>query len=789
VFFAFVLYIFPVLCDKCCNPCSTVFSRSTTEFDRHWDLALVVLLILAGPMIAAAGTLAGHVRDQNWYARRTTSDPFGVGQYEYAVNANGANVASLGGFDDTDVFGAFAMNNLPAGLYTVASWDVWWRSAYAFNVSVPASGTANADVRLNATMWGYPAFWDETGYYEFGQTFIATGPVAMIYLRDPRTVSFTRTLTVHENGPTGAQLGVTRTYGSGGDQRLIYGYNQMPTVAGRTYYVRIRTPSPSTGGVLMQMDPRPDFSDPMPGGWLYLGNGTTLTAHPDRDLGLVIMSDDDGIITDLYARASGPAITGATNVGQTFIARGVGLISAAVWVPDGAITYVVRVLQNGPGGAQVGTTKRGKPARPAADPEMIVAWAPGECPLTPGQTYFLEVTRDGGGVLGSVYANNSNPFAYGQAYRNGIAIVGTDLAGTLMEEQSAGSATRPVVKFASEPAITEAMRGSNELTIQWSTDVAANSTVEYAVESPPYTHMVSSTNLTTLHAVTLSNLQPHSLYHYRVSSSRDDYRPAVSRDFVICTRPASSNLLINPSFEEGTGASPRALGPPWIYSPGADVRASSGNHFFSLQPHIGNWFVQYSVNGSSSSNYLYQVVSNVVPGREYTFSAWVMTAMRENDTWKYDVWHADRRLIYMRLGIDPLGGANPTASSVQWTPRMYSHRHYTQLAKSVVAQSTNLSVFLSMHGEGGQWHLYGVDDCALTHESIAPRFVSATVSNGMFETKFTGRANRTNALESSLNTTNWTPVGTFFNRTGTSLFREFAITNRAQRFFRAQALP
>jgi len=167
------------------------------------------------PSAGHGGTLAGHVRDPNWSARRAAADPFGVGQYEYAVNANGTNLSTLGGFDDTDVFGAFTMANLPAGTYTVASWDVWWRSAYAFNVAVPASGTTpDVDVRLRATMWGYPAFWDSTSYYEIGQTFVATGPVTMFYLRDPLNASFTRTLTVHEDGPGGTQIGATRTWGT-----------------------------------------------------------------------------------------------------------------------------------------------------------------------------------------------------------------------------------------------------------------------------------------------------------------------------------------------------------------------------------------------------------------------------------------------------------------------------------------------------------------------------------------------------------------------------------------------
>jgi hypothetical protein len=80
------------------------------------------------------------------------------------------------------------------------------------------------------------------------------------------------------------------------------------------------------------------------------------------------MSDDDGLITDLFARSSGTSLSAATSVGQTFTARGVGLISAAFWLAEpSAPTYVVRVLANGPGGAPVGTTKRGKP-RPAQRP-------------------------------------------------------------------------------------------------------------------------------------------------------------------------------------------------------------------------------------------------------------------------------------------------------------------------------------------------------------------------------------------------------------------------------------
>src|SRR5262245_54954832 len=248
----------------------------------NFKIVCVLYLIVAAPTVTA-GTIAGHLRDPNWYARPSTNDPFGVGYYEYAINANADHLTTLGGADDTDVFGAFQMPNLSAAIYTVASWDVWWRSAYGFDVLVGSNQSAAVDLRLHATMWGYPAFWDNTGYHEFGQTFVATGPITIIYLRNPLQATPNLALTVHEGGPTGPQIGVARTFNGYWDVRLIYGYGQMPAIKGRTYYVRIRTPSPSQNGILCQMDPRPDFSDPMPDGWLYLGNGTTLTPFPDRD--------------------------------------------------------------------------------------------------------------------------------------------------------------------------------------------------------------------------------------------------------------------------------------------------------------------------------------------------------------------------------------------------------------------------------------------------------------------------------------------------------------------------
>lgn len=748
----------------------------------------VAVLALASPAAVAAGTIAGYVRDHNWYARYA-GNPYGVGYYEIAVNANTANASGVGGAAATDVYGRFQMTGVAAGPCTVASWDVWWRSAFAFNVPVPTSGSAPpVDLRLHATMWGYPAFWDDAGYYEFGQTFVATGPVSMVYLRCPFNTSYS--LTIHEGGPDGLQIGVARSFG-GGDQRPIYGYGDMPTAAGRTYYARIRTASPAIGGVLMQMDPRPDFSDPMPGGCLWLGNGATRQPFPDRDLGLVIMSDDDGLLTDLFARPAGTAVSDVASVGQTLVARGSGLISAAFWLADPAAPACrVRILEDGPGGAPVGTAKVGKPARVTADPEMLVTWSPGECPLEPGRTYYAEVTRSDGGALNSVYVNRSNPFPHGQAFANHSPLLGVDLAGTLIEETAPGRAAELPVRFLSDPSVAENDRGTNGLVVRWTTDVAADAQIEFAAVTPPYSDTITVTNLATTHALALNGLTPHTLYHLRVSSAAPGRRRAVSRDFTASTRPRRPNLLANPGFEDGSGSSPRRAIPGWQKTGGLDMGAANGTWFGELPPRTGSWLFQGALNGSTSDGTVYQRVP-VTAGRRYTFSAWAFTKPLErvnNQTVeKYDVWNDRNRLIYLRLGLDPTGGTNPNAATVQWTPRAYSHLHYSNLARNATAQAAFLTVFIRFQGQGVEWHLFGLDDCVLTEtETAPPRLLApALPTANRFAFTLAGEPGLTNRIEAATNPAAgpWLPLTNVLNATGATPVS--VAVDTSQRFFRA----
>lgn len=745
-------------------------------------------IVWAQPSISPrAGSLTGLVLDPNWYARYSTN-PIGVGFYEYGVNASGSSTsaAALFGAGATDVHGRFAMNGLSPGVYQAASWDVWWRSAFAWNIAVPASGsTSPVELRLSATMWGYPAFWDERGYYEFGQTFVATGPISMIYLRCPYSTSYT--LTVHTNGPGGPQIGVTRTF-QGGDQRPIYGYGDMPTVAGGKYYLRVR--SSTAPGVIMQMEPRPDFIDPMPGGCLYLGDSQGVTAFPDRDLGVIIMSDDDGLLTNLSARPGG-GNWNMSRLGQTFIARGASLVSAAFWLADPAAPgYEVQVYQEGPGGAPVGPVRRGKPARVTADPEMLVIWPPGECPLTPGETYYIEVRRAGGGVFNAAYVHPGNPYPFGQAYRDGVALASADVAGTTMEEASPGSATRAAIRFISDPAVGEADRGSRTLTVRWATDQPSDSQVEWAPLHPPYTRRLHQTQLATQHAVTLDGLRAHTLHHFRVRSEAPGFKPAISRDFVICTQPATSNLLANPGFEIGSGGSPRKPVYGWTAMGSTenslDMAAADGTWFWGLKPRTGAWLFQGAANNSAADGCLFQRAP-AVPGRHYTFSAWVCTSMRENDDWKYDVWQDRNRLSWVRLGIDPAGGSNPAAATVEWTPRFYSHRRFANAAHGATAQGDFLTVFVEMKGAGGQWHLFGVDDCVLTETAPSPPEFSAfeISTEALPRMTITADPGRTIVVESTSDFHSWETLANLANPTGIVEFSDPDPAREPGRFYRA----
>jgi hypothetical protein len=103
-----------------------------------------------------------------------------------------------------------------------------------------------------------------------------------------------------------------------------------------------------------------------------------------------------------------------------------------------------------------------------------------------------------------------------------------------------------------------------------------------------------------------------------------------------------------------------------------------------------------------------------IPGVDYSFSIALTSWMQETNGWKYDVWYSEGRLDYVKIGIDPTGGTDRASANVKWTPTMYSQQHYTNFGTHAAATANQITVFVSMVGKSGQWHIYGVDDCRLS---------------------------------------------------------------------------
>lgn len=687
-------------------------------------LRYALLCVMACGLIASrahAATITGYVLDPNWWAPHPKlSGVYGVGQYEYGISGNPSGSSALGLVANTEnnndnfyqgIFGYWRAPSVPDGNYTIATWDTWWRSSFLFNQQISGSVADPIFLRLNATMWSYGAQW-YGNHNEFGQTFAATGSsIVMLTVRSANG-GFPITASFHERGPGGSQVGPSKTISFGAsDNRIFWNGGEVPTVPGNIYYLSLKAPAGNFSPVLTVNDPVPDLSAASPEGRAWFDG---VPASDSRlDLGIVIMSDDDGIITNMNVRPGGASLSNSTSVGQTFFARGTSLISFSAWIPAGD-AVLVATLYDGVNGSRIGTAKRSKLMR-WGDPVVMFNWAPGEAPLTPGMPYYLEVTRDDGGTISSAYVNQYAQYPGGNAFRNrAVQPANVDLAGTIMEEESPGSAAQTRIVVTEDPKVNFSDRGPSSVTIRFKTNIPVIPQVQYAPWRPPYTQTAMGNTKTTNHAVTIGGLLPNTMYHMRIRMNETGYRSGLSRDFVVATTSGQNpNLLVNPSFEDGSGTSPRKPVPGWN-TQGMDFGASDGSWFWSLPPYSGNWFLQGAVNGHDIDAVVYQRVTNVTPGRFYNFTAAVSSWMRENDTWKYDVWNQGARMAAIQVGIDPAGGTDPNSPTVQWNPWMISHLRYNVVGLQAVSTGNSMTVYFRMKGRGGQWHLFGIDDCRLT---------------------------------------------------------------------------
>lgn len=721
----------------------------------------VCCVALAASWATAAGYLQGYCRDD-----------LGRGIYEVNVYVN-QDGGGWYGYCSTDPSGFFSILGLQNGqTYTACAHDPFhFRSSIVTGIVGQGTGVVYHDLPLHMNYTVRDDIWEEVAHREFGQTFLASGyNIIKVTIRNAGP-SKSFSVSVHEGGPGGAQLGPTRTCECGGLGRGTASWNagEVPTIPGKTYYVKVE---PTDGSVWNSCidSGGATYTDGM---MFYDG-----VAQPDKDMALHIDSDDDGYITTVNARYR---FTGFFNTefGQTFVANTQDVMTASAVVGgSGRIVMEFSVL-DGPGGSQIGPSKLveawGNDAR-----GCCACWAPGEVPVVPGETYYLRVRQASGeGVY--VYVASST-YDGGSLYVNGTEYAGLDLntriMGRLPDMPSLGMADVHAEDIDNTSAV-----------IAWTTAAPAMTQVRYWADGDEASavHTTLDETLTYDHSVVLSGLTHNTVYHYVAKSYAPGYEYAVSEEKTFTTAfdvgtitghvvdenwadLAGADVVTVPggfSAQTGpdgtyaitdadpgvydvvvskTGYAKQTLsgvqvaafaataadslvygmpGGELLTNPGFETGDFTGWHYagtgqvFSgtlrggITPYDGVYAYAASVqSGAAGFGGYYQRVP-ATPGLTYTFTAWSCPY------WEYGTYTGTKN----RIGIDPTGGTDKNSPDIVWSPYDYIYQEGTvewdQLTVSAEAAASYVTVFITYNqsyqfGGMSEWHINCYDACSLT---------------------------------------------------------------------------
>ncbi len=311
--------------------------------------------------------------------------------------------------------------------------------------------------------------WDSPYY----QTFVATGTsINRLQWRLAGWNASRIEASVHHNNggnvTTWPQIGPTKSAGTGyGDAWTGYRSGDIPTVPGETYAIKL-TGVGGDFGIMSRAEDGNGYAQ----GQAYDHNGNP----QNRDLNITVFSDNDNTVIPYAKTTSGlGSLSDWAGVwGQTFKATGEGLAAADLWFASTTwdIDVRFRVYTNNPSGTQIGPTKVSAAAAQTGGVGLVgVSYAPGEVPLTTGNTYYIEmaVPSDPWGFTPYKFNNPVDDYPYGHAYMSGGSQTSVDLSMTIMEYGSAGppeierhpaSLTPSVTQGSSPPSDTFTVRNS-----------------------------------------------------------------------------------------------------------------------------------------------------------------------------------------------------------------------------------------------------------------------------------------------------------------------------------------
>lgn len=453
--------------------------------------------IFAGPP-AESGSITGRREDQ-----------YGDGVHESLIWAVGVGNNPSGAHGIALAWsGNFSINNLPAGQYYLAG-NAHFVAPHVIldsPITVPASGSVQANLRDRITMNGQ-GLTDLDSCRWAAQSFIATGvgldEVAVVSPDGGSQVS----ISVREDTPEGRQIGPARivTNGSLFPAGARWSPGEVPLVPGRRYALRLDGVGGSTWTPAVAYRP---YGYPNGHAWF---DGVPV---PEADLKVAISCLDTGFIED-YSVSNWWRSKTFRELLQTFVPQGSELrVAQMMLAGEGGFVMRAGVHQwsgNYPPGNQVGVAKH---AEMSKDLPQAFVWGPGEAPLTPGQPYAVRFTRADGQPF-AIYGD-SDKYAQGQAYFDGVPEGGIDIDGTFV--------TREVDRggIVLSNLVMTPMSGT-EVRATFETDAPTTATIACKTGSPPFDTIWPADQIARQsHDVVIRHLQPNTTYDMWVLAHHPD---------------------------------------------------------------------------------------------------------------------------------------------------------------------------------------------------------------------------------------------------------------------------
>lgn len=384
----------------------------------------------------------------------------------------------------------------------------------------------------------------------------------------------------------------------------------------------------------------------------------------------------------------------AGTIGQTFVATGDRIVAANAKINDANwVQYQARIREGGPGGAQIGPTRTSISLYQDYQ-KGVVTWGINDVPVTPGNTYYLEITRAGGGNIACYYCANN--YANGNYYEGGVAYSGRDLMGIVAQAY---------VGYGNKGRISGYVRNTGGSPI-------AGAVV---TTSPGGYNAVSAYD----GRYTIFDVPAGT---YQVTAQAGGYADVTLKQRVVGAGQtkivdfkltAVSNLLTNPGFESGPscGAAP----PGWnLYSGSWQCYGThSLSCFTQAVSRTGTYYGGKILAGNQNLNFVaYQTVT-VPAGFQYKVGGYC-----ETDSWK----GSGRQYeypndVFARIGTDPSASPDPWGNSTAWSDPAYPFMRYRELSVKKIATGPQMTILLhcacntgiSTDWRKGQW-----DDCYLS---------------------------------------------------------------------------